>query len=57
MCIRKIQCVVKDGKATATIFRKGAVTLAADNVMDNTFLSEGAENPITLQRAYKGRMS
>ena len=49
--------MVKDDKATATILRKGAVTLAADNVMDNTFLSEGAKNPITLQRAYKGKLS
>jgi hypothetical protein len=45
---------VRDDKATATIGRLGPVVLASDDVLDNTYLSLGAENPLTLQRAYKG---
>ena len=46
--------LLRDEKATATIALRGGVTLASDDVMDNTFLSKGSQNPITLQRAYKG---
>ena len=49
--------LVKDDKATATIKRSGSVTIAPDTVLDNTFISEGRENPITLERAYKGKLS
>ena len=37
--------------------RNSSVTIASDELVDNAFLSSGAENPITLQRAYKGILS
>ena len=43
-----------DAKASATILRQGPVSLAGDTVLDNTYLSTGQENPLTLRRAYKG---
>ena len=44
-------------KTTNRVFfvpRNGPVTIASDDLIDNAFLSTGAENPISLERAYKG---
>ena len=49
--------VVKDARASAVIRRLGEAKVAGGDHIDNTFLSEGAENPITLQRTYKGKLS
>lgn len=48
--------VVKDARASAIIMKLGEATVAAGDHIDNTFLSSGAENPITLQRTYKGNL-
>ena len=48
--------VVKDARASAVIRRLGEAKVAGGDHIDNTFLSDGAENPITLQRTYKGKL-
>ena len=46
--------VVKDARASAIIKKVGDAKVADGDHIDNTFLSTGADNPITLQRTYKG---
>ena len=48
--------VVKDTRASAMIRRLGEAKAAGADHIDNTFVSIGADNPITLQRAYKGKI-
>ena len=44
----------KDDKAHATVANYGKFVMATDDIIDNTQIFQGTENPITLSRAYKG---
>ena len=46
--------LVRDDRASATVNKMADVTLASDDRIDNTYVSTGADNPITLKRTYKG---
>ena len=43
-----------DDKAQATVANYGNFVLATDDVIDNTQIFKGSENPVTLSRSYKG---
>ena len=45
----------KDAKAHATVANYGKFVTATDDIIDNTQIFQGTENPITLSRAYKGK--
>ena len=45
----------KDAKAHATVANYGKFVMATDDIIENTQIFQGTENPITLSRAYKGK--
>ena len=53
----KMDGLKNDERAHATILDNGNFLIASDDSLDNTFLYKGSENPITLTRAYKGKVN